>query len=91
MNFLSFLKTIGHDLTTIGTDIEKGLEAVAPILALIPGVSPSLGEIISGVEAIVNGLIAAGAAITSSQVTQITQSTAQVAGLNAAARLASRG
>jgi hypothetical protein len=87
MNFLNFLKTVGHDLGTIGKDVEIGLQAIAPIIALIPGEGATLGKIITEVEIIVNALLAGGAAVTSAQVTQVTQSVAQVQGLKAAGKL----
>ena len=87
MSFLNFLKTIGHDLVTIGKDVEIGLQAIQPIIVLIPGDGATLGAIITEVEAIVNALLAAGAVVTSAQVTQVTQSVAQVQGLKAAGKL----
>lgn len=88
MNFLNFLKTIGHDLSTVGKDIEAGLELATPILELVPGIGPTLATIIADVEEIVNGLTAAGATIGTKQVSQITQTSAQMAGLKAAAKVA---
>jgi hypothetical protein len=51
MSLLTVLKSVGKDLSHVGTWIEDGLKLAGPVVA---GVDPALGPIITTIESVVS-------------------------------------
>jgi hypothetical protein len=53
MSFISILKTVGKDLSHVGSWIDDGLKIVAPVISVI---DPPLGPVIMAIEAVFDNL-----------------------------------
>lgn len=84
MSLFSVLKTVGKDLSNVGSWIEEGIKVAGPI---VTAVDPPLGAIITGIEAVV-ALIPNHTSITAAQMQAITAAVTTIETIKAGATAA---
>lgn len=86
MSIVTVLKTVGKDLSHVGTWIEDGLKVAEPIVGAI---DPPIGAIITQVEGVISSLMTATSGkvtLTAASIQSIVTSIAMMQGINVGAK-----
>ena len=82
MSLLSVLKSVGKDLSHVGTWIDDGLKVAIPVVSTV---DPALGPIFTSIEAVLNKLPTTGAStvpsLTAAQLQGIVTAVAMLEGV----------